>query len=242
MASETVENYLKAIYALAAEAVPAGAKKGEAGKGEAGLGKLAAVLGVTAGTATTMVRKLAVDRLVKYERYGGVRLTAKGTSIAVDVLRRHRLIETFLVQTLGFDWSEVHEEAERLEHAVSPKLLARLEDFLGRPRVDPHGDPIPTATGAMQRATGVTMAAAAVAGGASHKKRGTYRILRVSDQNAEFLKFIADRGLKPGTRGIRLAVDADAGLVTVRVEGGGDIALSLGVAGRIVVVGEGATG
>ncbi len=232
MASETVENYLKAIYALA---TVGGA---EHGTGEASLGRLAAVLGVTAGTATTMVRKLAEGKLAKYERYGGVRLTAKGTAIALDVLRRHRLIETFLVQTLKFDWSEVHEEAERLEHAVSPKLLARLEEFLGRPKVDPHGDPIPTAKGSVAEPAGITLAEAAASSTAA-RKRSTYRILRVSDQNADFLKFIADRNLKPGTSGLKLSADPDAGLVNIHAPEGTDTPLSRDVASRIVVAAEG---
>src|ERR1043165_5503845 len=141
MASETVENYLKAIYSLSAKS----------DSDQVSLGDLAAAVGVTPGTATTMVKKLALDRLAKYERYSGVALTAKGKQTALAVLRRHRLIETFLVRTLGMDWAEVHAEAERLEHALSDRLLQRLDAFLGHPAVDPHGDPIPDPRGRLRQ-------------------------------------------------------------------------------------------
>ncbi len=107
------------------------------------MGQLASALGVVPGTATTMVKTLAESGLVHYEPYMGVRLTPAGEKLAALVLRRHRLIELFLVKVLGMNWSEVHDEAERLEHAVSERLIDRIDDMLGRPSVDPHGDPIP---------------------------------------------------------------------------------------------------
>src|SRR6187399_1372915 len=141
--SHTVENYLKAIYqaqttlAEATALVP--------------MGQLASALGVVPGTATTMVKALAESGLVRYEPYVGVRLTVAGEKLASLVLRRHRLIELFLVRILGMSWAEVHDEAERLEHAVSERLIDRIDDMLGRPIVDPHGDPIPTAEGRIPR-------------------------------------------------------------------------------------------
>ena len=115
------------------------------------MGQLASALGVVPGTATTMVKALAESGLVHYEPYMGVRLTAAGEKLAALVLRRHRLIEQFLVQVLGMNWSEVHDEAERLEHAVSERLIDRIDDMLGRPSVDPHGDPIPGPEGKLDR-------------------------------------------------------------------------------------------
>src|SRR3954470_14386286 len=138
--SYTVENYLKAIF-LAQMALN--------GDGLVPMGQLASALGVVPGTATTMVKTLSESGLVKYEPYSGVRLTAAGEKLAAMVLRRHRLIELFLVQVMGMSWTEVHDEAEHLEHAVSERLIARIDEMLGHPSVDPHGDPIPDRHGAL---------------------------------------------------------------------------------------------
>src|SRR6266545_6259306 len=139
--SSTVENYLKAIF-IGGGQLPAGQRL-------LPMGQLAASLSVAPGTATTMVKALAESGLVQYEPYNGVRLTAAGSRLAALVLRRHRLIELFLVQMLGLRWDEVHEEAEQLEHVVSDRLIERIDEMLGRPTHDPHGDPIPTAEGAL---------------------------------------------------------------------------------------------
>src|ERR1044071_1980479 len=139
--SQTVENYLKTIYlaqtslASKRDLVP--------------MGQLASALGVVPGTATTMVKTLAESGLARYEPYVGVRLTASGEKLAALVLRRHRLIELFLVRVLGMSWTEVHDEAENLEHAVSDRLIGIIDDMLGHPAVDPHGDPIPDRHGAV---------------------------------------------------------------------------------------------
>ena len=142
--SSTVENYLKAIY-----------------QGQSALrGAISAwcrwdrspsALGVTPGTATTMVKALAESGLAEYEPYSGVRLTAAGEKLAGLVLRRHRLVELFLVQVMGMSWAEVHDEAEQLEHVVSERLIERIDEMLGRPTHDPHGDPIPNPDGAITR-------------------------------------------------------------------------------------------
>src|SRR5437016_5540961 len=141
--SQTVENYLKTIYLA------------QASQGSSSdlvpVGQLAAALRVVPGTATTMMKALAESGLVRYEPYSGVRLTRAGEKLASLVLRRHRLIELFLVRVLGMSWAEVHDEAEQLEHAVSERLIDRIDAMLGRPEVDPHGDPIPTAEGRMPR-------------------------------------------------------------------------------------------
>src|SRR3954462_11973684 len=140
MPSSTVENYLKQIY-LEQQA----AHTDEAGL--VAMGRLASAMGVVPGTATSMIKALADSGLVQYEPRGGVRLTHHGEQLALHVLRRHRLVELFLVKVLGLDWSEVHAEAEELEHTISDKVLERIDALLEHPSVDPHGDPIPTAKG-----------------------------------------------------------------------------------------------
>ena len=111
------------------------------------MGRLATAMGVVPGTATTMVKALADSGLVDYSPRTGVRLTEAGSQLALHVLRRHRLVELFLVRVVGLDWSEVHDEAEELEHVISDKVLEKIDALLGHPQADPHGDPIPTAKG-----------------------------------------------------------------------------------------------
>src|SRR5438093_2447451 len=137
--SSTVENYLKAIYQ--------GQSSLARDERLVSMGHVAAALGVTPGTATTMVKALAEAGLAEYEPYSGVRLTAAGEKLAALVLRRHRLVELFLVQVMDMSWDEVHDEAEQLEHVVSERLIDRINEMLGRPTHDPHGDPIPTVEG-----------------------------------------------------------------------------------------------
>ena len=154
------------------------------------MGQLASSLGVVPGTATTMVKMLADSGLVRYEPYSGVRLTASGEKLASLVLRRHRLIELFLVKVLGMSWADVHDEAEHLEHVVSERLIERIDEMLGRPTHDPHGDPIPGADGAI----------------APHHldnlltcPMGTpLKVTRIADQDPAFLHFIEENDLKPG--------------------------------------------
>src|ERR671924_1202414 len=136
--SHTVENYLKAIF-QAQMALPQ--------EQLVQMGHLASALGVVPGTATTMVKALSESGLVSYEPYAGVTLTPAGKKLAALVLRRHRLIELFLVQVMGYSWDEVHDEAEQLEHVVSDRLIDRIDEMLGRPEADPHGDPIPNSEG-----------------------------------------------------------------------------------------------
>ena len=137
--SSTVENYLKTIFMAEAQL--------ENGQKLVPMGQLATTLGIAPGTATTMVKALAESGLAAYEPYNGVRLTSAGERLAARVLRRHRLIESFLVQVIGMNWDEVHEDAEQMEHVVSDRLIDRIDDMLGHPAADPHGDPIPTADG-----------------------------------------------------------------------------------------------
>lgn len=188
--SDTVENYLKQIHALAAHSNPRqGAKRRRHGS-LVSLGELAAALRLTPGTVTTMVKRLSVRGLVRYERYGGVALTAAGRRAALGVLRRHRLVETFLVRTLGLDWSEVHEEAELLEHVLSERVLRALDRFLGHPAVDPHGDPI-----SLERRRSVRSKERPLA---ECRPSERVRIERVLDQSPAFLRFASRNGITPG--------------------------------------------
>jgi DtxR family Mn-dependent transcriptional regulator len=180
--SSTVENYLKAIF-LGEAQLPDGQRL-------LPMGHLAAALGVAPGTATTMVKALAESGLVDYEPYNGVRLSPAGSRLAALVLRRHRLVELFLVQVVGMRWDEVHDEAEKLEHVVSDRLIERIDELLGHPAVDPHGDPIPNRHGELIRQESDTLLTCPL--------QTPVTITRVTDQDAAFLRFIERHSLKPG--------------------------------------------
>ena len=182
LTSHTVENYLKAIFLAQVALLPS--------EQLVPMGQLASALGVVPGTATTMVKALAESGLVRYEPYAGVRLTPAGEKLAARVLRRHRLIELFLVQVMGMSWTEVHDEAEHLEHAVSDRLIERIDEMLGRPSADPHGDPIPGPEGTLSRPVYDTLMTCRVGEDVT--------VRRVSDQDSEFLRFVERHDLKPG--------------------------------------------
>lgn len=210
LASSTVENYLKAIY-LGVAGLPLGQPL-------LPMGQLAGALGVAPGTATTMVKTLAESGLVRYEPYAGVALTPAGEKLAALVVRRHRLIELFLVQVLGFGWDEVHEEAEHLEHAVSDRLIERIDEMLGHPAADPHGDPIPDAEGAFRPQNVQSLMTCPL-----HTR---VTVTRIMDQDKSFLRFIERHDLKPGQE---IEVEArDAASDSVRLRGKGDHAITIG--------------
>ena len=215
--SSTVENYIKQIYLEAQrdtrERVP--------------MKRLADGVGVSPGTATAMVKTLARSGLIDYAPRGGSRLTAAGEQLALNVLRRHRLVEAFLVEVLKLDWSEVHGEAELLEHAISDKVLEKIDELMGRPRVDPHGDPIPTDRGEIDETRFETLAQRATG--------DRLRIVRVIDQDARFLRFAERHGLVPGAE---LAVDrhdAEADAVTITAGAGAAVTLGVSAAAKILV-------
>lgn len=209
--SATVENYLKAIY-LGESALDAGQRL-------LPMGQLASALGVAPGTATTMVKALAESGLVEYEPYNGVRLSSAGEKLAALVLRRHRLIELFLVRVMGFGWDEVHDEAEQLEHVVSDRLIERIDEMLGRPEVDPHGDPIPNADGQIPRHDFATLLTCPI------NERVT--VTRVTDQDAAFLRFIEQNHLMPGEA---IEVEArDEVADSVRLRGRADQRITIGM-------------
>ena len=217
--SQTVENYLKTIY-LAQSAAGAAADL-------VPMGQLASALGVVPGTATTMMKALAESGLVHYEPYMGVRLTPAGEKLATLVLRRHRLIELFLVRVLGMSWAEVHEEAERLEHAVSEQLIDRIDDMLGRPAVDPHGDPIPTAEGTVARTDDVDLLGAEV--------DVPLTVTRIVDQEPAFLRFIEEHDLMPGQTITVEARDGVSDAVQLRAGTGRRTTLGTRTASKVLV-------
>jgi DtxR family Mn-dependent transcriptional regulator len=208
--SSTVENYLKAIY-LGSSALTQPQRL-------LPMGQLAAALGVAPGTATTMVKTLAESGLVKYEPYAGVALTSAGQKLAAMVVRRHRVIELFLVRVMGYGWDEVHDEAEQLEHVVSDRLIDRMDEILGRPEVDPHGDPIPDAKGMVKPQQAQNLLTCPL------NTRVT--ITRVIDQDKSFLRFIESHHLKPG-ESIEVE-DRDAASDSVRVRGKDDQRITIG--------------
>lgn len=218
MPSATVENYLKHIYDLA-EGRP---------RQPVPMGKVARCLQVVPGTATTMVKSLQREQWLEYQPRVGVWLTEEGRQEALRVLRKHRLLEMFLVGILGLDWTEVHEEAELLEHALSDKLVNRMDAFLGYPSVDPHGDPIPTEEGRVREPHTVLL---------SEGDNGTnYRIVRILKQDAAFLQFLHERGLVPeGVLKVRER-NPNADVIEVEVKGGDAVALGLQAAAQIRVI------
>ena len=215
--SQTVENYLKAIL-LAQTALSDGQEL-------VPMGQLASALGVVPGTATTMVKALAESGMVRYEPYAGVRLTRAGEKLAALVLRRHRLIELFLVKVMGMSWTEVHDEAENLEHAVSDRLIDRIDEMLGRPEVDPHGDPIPDAEGTVYRPQYDTLLTCPL--------NQPVRVSRVSDQDRDFLQFIERHDLKPGA--IVQVEERDQAADSVRLRGAREFTIGARAASKVLV-------
>lgn len=200
MATSTVENYIKAIY-LECRKIPEELLP---------VGKLAQTLKVVPGTATTMVKSLYAAGLVVYEPRVGVNLTDQGEVLALHVLRRHRLVELFLVKILKIDWSEIHDEAEQLEHVISDRVLERIDAILGYPEYDPHGDPIPSDSGKLRERDLLNLV---------HCEPGTEAtIARILDQEANFLLFAEKNGLMPGKAVKILNHDESANAIEVETE------------------------
>lgn len=219
MPSLTVENYVKAIYQISVTQ----------GDQPVSTGQLATTLGVTPGTVTSMLKTLDAARLAAHTPYEGVALSETGRALALRVIRRHRLIEQFLVQTLEMTWDEVHEEAEHMEHAVSDLLIDRIDAFLGRPDVDPHGDPIPRGD-ADRIAEGADAGHPLSAAAAGEQ----FRVTRVLDQSPPFLRYLSESGLVLDAVGrVERAID-DAGVVQVRI-GAGAVALPREAAASLIV-------
>ncbi len=181
MLSLTEENYLKAIYHLS-----------DGGSKSVLTNELAEAMNTKAASVTDMIKKLSAKEVITYEKYYGVNVTSKGKSEALTVIRKHRLWETFLVEKLGFAWDEVHDVAEQLEHINSPRLIERLDEFLGFPKVDPHGDPIPDQKGKfkMQPQIAIDQLSIGYQG----------KIAAVKDSDSNLLKYLDKIGAKPGVK------------------------------------------
>ncbi|WP_316794604.1 metal-dependent transcriptional regulator [Pedobacter frigoris] len=179
MQSFTEENYLKIIYHLSLN-----------NEGNVQTNAIAERMQTKAASVTDMIKKLADKQLIDYKKYQGVKLTESGRSLAIDIVRKHRLWEVFLVEKLHFKWDEVHDIAEELEHINSPELIERLDEFLSFPKNDPHGDPIPDKNGKFDTATFVKLS--------KLKKEETGIIMGVSDHSSPFLKHLEKLGLTLG--------------------------------------------
>jgi DtxR family Mn-dependent transcriptional regulator len=199
-ATEAVEDYVKAIYALERRSDDA-----------VGTTALAERLGVAPSSVTAMLRRLDEMALVRHERYRGVRLTPAGEQLALEVIRHHRLIEAFLVEALDMPWDMVHDEAEVLEHYISEDLERRISKRLGDPALDPHGDPIPTSE--LDVAADCTLPLAELVEGAAAV------FARVSDSDPEMLRYLDERAIRPGAHLRLVSVEPFGGPIVVEVEG-----------------------
>jgi DtxR family Mn-dependent transcriptional regulator len=198
--TEAIEDYAKAIYALERQ-----------GEGPVGNSALAARLGVSPGTATAMAKRLAELGFAEYTPYHGVSLTEAGERIALETIRHHRLIESFLADTLGMPWDKVHDEAEVLEHYISEDLEERIASTLGDPSHDPHGDPIPDRSLTLAEEPAVALAAVEVGQSAT--------FTRVSDSDPEMLRYLDQRGIRPGVEVTVSDRDPFGGAIMLVVEG-----------------------
>jgi len=193
-----VEDYLKAIYELERSGEPAETNA------------IARWLNIAPASVSGMVRRLADQGLIAHERYHGARLTAAGRRAALKTLRRHRVIEAYLTSALGYSWDRVHDEAERLEHAASDELVDRMAAAIGEPETDPHGAPIPTRDGTLREPPLVPLV--------SLQAGDSARVERVSDHNAERLRYLAELGIIPGASVRVIAREPFGGPIALRVD------------------------
>lgn len=216
MTSFTEENYLKIIYKLSAET-----------DSEISTNAVAELTQTKAASVTDMLRKLSEKQLVSYQKYQGVRLTKKGENVALKVIRKHRLWEVFLVNKLGFNWDEVHEIAEELEHINSDKLVQQLDEFLGFPQFDPHGDPIPDKHGRMPEYGYKNLSEILI--------NQEVVMMGVAQHSTSFLQYLAKIGLHLGvTINIAEINDFDKSL-TIKIGGSNQYFISYEVAKNLLV-------
>ena len=219
MVSQTIQNYLRAIYKL---------QNRHGADGSVNTTLLSETMGVAAASVTAMFKKLAEMQLVRHTPYKGVALTDAGEKVALEVVRHHRLLERYLMETLGYSWDEVDAEADRLEHVISEEFEDRIDKAMGHPRIDPHGDPIPTKDGSIAREDTQRLSEVEVG------KR--VLIKQVSDQDPNMLRYMEDLGLVPSaTVDVRERAPFNGPLL-VAVTPGDEHALGLEVADHIFVV------
>lgn len=178
--SDSTQNYLKIIWSITEHA-----------DAPATTSVIAARAGLRLSSVSDAVKRLVAAGLVEHQPYGAIELTQEGQAAALQVIRRHRLIETFLVQTLGYTWDQVHDEAEVLEHAVSDLMIERIDAVLGNPTRDPHGDPIPSVSGEIEKLAGLTL---------EQSCEGQQLVVeRISDDDPALLRFLSEQEVGPGT-------------------------------------------
>lgn len=214
--SSTVEQYIKTVY-LQIE---------QNHRPLVQMKELSDAMAVTPGTATSMVKHLDEQGLLEYLPRKGVQLTEKGRQLALKMVRRHRLIETFLEKVLGYDWAEVHDDAERLEHAVSDKFIIRIAEVLENPDFDPHGDPIPSAEGAVELSQDIPVIHC--------PENAEIEIRRIADTDPEFLALMKSLRLTPGERFSLLEISQVAGTLRLRHSSGEEAVIGYEAGARIM--------
>ncbi len=214
--SFTEENYLKAIFKLS--------EKNEL----VATTDIANMLNIRSATVTDMLKKLAIKKLIRYEKYKGLYLTEKGRSIGVKIIRKHRLWELFLVQKLKFKWDEVHEIAEQLEHIQSDELTNRLDEILDFPKSDPHGDPIPDKNGVFGKSRAIPLS--------DMKSKSTAIVSGVSENNATFLQYLDKIGVALGDKITIHSVEPYDQLHRISINQGKEFSISKTVAQNILVL------
>jgi len=198
MLSPAVEDYLKAIYKLADEQ-------------PATTTDVARRLDVSSASVTNMVKRLAEMQLVEYQSYRGVTLTPAGEKIALEIIRHHRLLETYLREVMGYSWEQMHDEAEQLEHHISEEFESKLDELLGYPTHDPHGHPIPSRDGEIVKTAAIVLHEA--------KAGDTVVVRHLSDTNTELLRYLEDLGLLPGAEAVILEKAPFSGPLTLHITG-----------------------
>ncbi|MDX2196302.1 MAG: metal-dependent transcriptional regulator [Cytophagales bacterium] len=189
------ENYIKALFNLADE------------RGEVSVNEISKKLGIKMPTVNGMMKKLAEKKIVHYESYKPLKLTSKGRKLAGLIIRKHRLMEMYLVEKMGFSWDEVHEIAEQIEHIQSPKFFEKIDELLGHPKIDPHGSPIPDKKGAVSWLQYDKLC--------DIKQGTTVRLNAVIHSNLELLKYLTSKGLKLGIELQVIAIEEYDGTMTV---------------------------
>lgn len=226
VSNETVENYLKAIYTLSQGNGTDADDAADVHRG-ANQQRIADSLGVSISGVSKMLRTMHRADLIDYSPYHPVRLTERGRAIALEVIRHHRLLELYLTQSLGFGWESVHREADRLEHYISEEMEDRIEAALGFPQFDPHGDPIPSRAGQMPEFSRRSLARCAPG--------DRVVVSRVTDEDADLLKYLADKGIRPGVGITLIEREPFGGSFVMCIDGREQQRLSPYAAGHVFV-------
>lgn len=216
MHSFTEENYLKAIYKLQ-----------QNGREIVSNSELCKELGIQSASVTDMLKKMAKKKLIHYEKSKGVKLAAKGKEVAINIIRKHRIWELFLVQKLQFGWEEVHEIAEQLEHVHSEELINRLDTYLGHPKADPHGDPIPSSNGELSQIQRITLSEV--------EDKKNCQVVGVKDSSTLFLQYLQQVNIAIGTKIKVIERFAFDGSIIIKLKKGEQMSISKKFADNVLV-------